>query len=375
MFNKLFNPYLVDLREMEGDYRAFSLQMDKAQAVLALMVASASILLMLRVDRILFSNRYDLFMLMVVSRGVFVLLTAAFMIAIIRTRRVKIFDRLAIGWLACLILFLLLFNFTRPANYLTTVFDIIVVLAIYLLSPLKLPTTILINMVFSTGTLYINHFLKTGVDPIQLSVATAAQFIIHALGIGSSIQLHSFRRASFRAYITEKDARETAAYLASIDQLTRSFTRAQFLNFTAGEFQRFKRYKRPLSILVLDADSFKSINDTYGHHAGDLVLRSLSLMVMEQKRTQDTFGRLGGEEFGLLMPETTLDQAQVVAERIRSRWQELSVNLDGEMIRSSVSIGAAEASSTDTSYDDMLRRADRMLYKAKQAGKNRVMPE
>ena len=204
---------------------------------------------------------------------------------------------------------------------------------------------------------------------------TAAQFITHELVIGACIQLHSFRRASFRAYMTEKDARETAAYLANIDPLTRSFTRRQFLSLTGVEFHRFKRYKRPLSILSLDVDSFKSVNDTYGHHAGDLVLRSFSLMVMEQKRTQDTFGRLGGEEFGLLMPETTIEQAYVVAERIRARWEDTPSNLDGELIQSTVSIGIAEASLSDIIFDDMFRRADRMLYKAKDAGRNQVRAE
>lgn len=375
MFSKLFNQYRVDLRDMEGDYRAFSLQLDKAQALLSLLVSSFSILLMLRVDRLLFAERDDLFRLMVVCRAIYILLTVLFMFAIIRTNRVKVFDRLVLSWLCCLILILLFFNFTRPANYLTTVFDIIVVLAIYLLSPLKLSTNIVLTMAFSIGTMYIDHFLKSGVDPVDLSVATAAQFIIHALGIGSSTQLQSSRRASFRAYMTEKDARETAAYLANIDPLTRSFTRRQFLTFTGTEFHRFKRYKRPLSILILDVDYFKAVNDSHGHHAGDLVLRSLSLMVMEQKRTQDTFGRLGGEEFGLLMPETTIEQARVVAERIRARWEASPVNLDGVLIRTTVSIGASEASRLDETFDAMFQRADRLLYKAKDSGRNRVVAE
>jgi diguanylate cyclase (GGDEF)-like protein len=127
--------------------------------------------------------------------------------------------------------------------------------------------------------------------------------------------------------------------------------------------------------LILDADRFKRINDTYGHHAGDLALRSLSLVSMEQKRAQDTFGRLGGEEFGLLMPETALDKAFIVAERIRRVWEQSPVNLDGELIHSTMSIGVAEATSTDKSLEDLLRRADRMLYKAKDLGRNRVVAE
>ena len=126
---------------------------------------------------------------------------------------------------------------------------------------------------------------------------------------------------------------------------------------------------------MIDADRFKNINDSYGHHAGDIVLRSLSLVALEQKRAQDTFGRLGGEEFGLILPETTLAQAKVVAERIQKTWENSPVNLDGEMIHSTVSIGVAEANPDDRSFDDILRRADRMMYKAKEAGRNQVVAE
>ena len=114
------------------------------------------------------------------------------------------------------------------------------------------------------------------------------------------------------------------------------------MGIAESEFRRFQRYQRPFSIMILDADRFKRINDTYGHHAGDLALRSLSLVAMEQKRAQDTFGRLGGEEFGLLLPETPLDRAVVVAERICPVW-EVCGNLDGELIRSTMSIGVAES--------------------------------
>jgi len=157
--------------------------------------------------------------------------------------------------------------------------------------------------------------------------------------------------------------------------LTKSLTRRHFFSIAESEFMRFARYRRPLSVLVLDADRFKIINDTHGHHAGDIVLRSLSLVAMEQKRAQDTFGRLGGEEFGLILPETALAQAKVVADRIQTMWEQTPSNMDGMLIHSTVSIGVAEARSDDKTFDDVLRRADIMMYKAKDLGRNRVMTE
>jgi diguanylate cyclase (GGDEF)-like protein len=274
-----------------------------------------------------------------------------------RTTKVRVYDRLMFGWILLTVLFRVLLYFTRPVNYLTTPFDIIFLFAIYLLSPLRIQYTIPLAAVFSIGTLYVDY---------------TTQFIAHALGWISVLQMQTYRRKSYQAFIDEKDAKEMVAYLANIDPLTKSLTRRQFLSIAESEFLRFQRYHRPFSIMILDADRFKRLNDTYGHHAGDLALRSLSLVAMEQKRAQDTFGRLGGEEFALLLPETPLDRAVVVAERIRLVWEASPVNLDGVLIRSTMSIGVAEADSTDKTLEDLLRRADRMLYKAKEAGRNRV---
>jgi diguanylate cyclase (GGDEF)-like protein len=372
MFKPFFSQILVDLGELEGDYRVFHLKSDISQSILSLSITSVSILGMLRLDILYFGDKASLFMYLLLYRIGFVLLTLLFMLAISKTRKVRIYDRLVFGWIASTILFLVLSNFMRPANYLTTAFDIIVPFAIYVLSPLKVFYSIALAFGFSMGTLYVDYFFKTGVDPIILSVATSAQIVVHALGLVSALQIQSYRRRSFRAYMKEKDAKEMVSYLANIDPLTKSLTRRHFFNIAESEFLRFSRYRRPLSVLVLDLDRFKNVNDTHGHHAGDLVLRSFSLVALEQKRAQDTFGRLGGEEFGLLLPETNLEQAKIVAERIQKMWEESPVNLDGSLIQSTVSIGASEANTADKSFDDLLRRADQMMYKAKERGKNQV---
>ena len=372
---RIFGDIQTDLGNLEGDYRVAHLRADVTQSILYMFIVGISNLFMLGVDAQLFENHPNPFMLMVLFRSGYVAVTITIGILLRNTARVRIYDRLTFAWVLFTILFMLLVNFTRPANYISASFDVIVPFAIYLLSPLKLKQTLALAVSFSLGTMYIAFFHKVGVDPILLNVAAFAQVIVHVLGVSFSLQLHSYRRKSFKAFIDEKDAKEMVAYLANIDPLTKSLTRRQFMNIAESEFHRFQRYRRPLSILILDADHFKGINDTYGHHAGDLTLRSLSLVAMEQKRAQDTFGRLGGEEFGLLMPETALDQAHIVAERVRRVWDESPVNLDGELIHSTMSIGVAEAKESDQSLEDLLRRADRMLYKAKEAGRNQVMSE
>jgi len=375
MFKRFFSQYLIDLGEMEGDYRVFHLKDDIRQSRLSFFIASVSVLSMLRVDAFLYKDSPDLLKLLFFCRVGYILATFIFYLVVRKTKKVRSFDRLVLGWLSITIIAIVLHNFTRPNDYLTTAVDIIFPFAIYVLSPLRIFHNIALALAFSAGTIYVDHVFKIGIDPITLNDATAAQFLVQILGLGSALQIQTHRRRSFKAYIQEKDSREMVAYLANIDPLTKSLTRRQFLNIAESEFLRFVRYRRPFSILIVDADHFKNINDTYGHHAGDLALRSLSLVAMEQKRVQDTFGRLGGEEFGLLLPETNLKQASVVGERIQKMWERSPVNLDGELIHSTVSIGVAEAIAEDKSFEDILRRADRMLYKAKELGRNRVVFE
>ena len=375
MFKRFFRESMTDLGELEGDYRSFHLKNDIELSILSYLIASISILGMLRMDILLFKDEPDVFMLIVVSRILYVLITITVMVTTLNTSKVRTFDRLISGWLFFTVLYLVLVTCIRPSDYTTASFAIIVPFAIYLLSPLKTSTNFLLAFGFSAGTFAIEYFLKVQISPVPLPGALAAQLVVHTLGFGSALQLQSYRRRSFKAYIEEKDAKEMVAYLANIDPLTKSLTRRQLFNIAESEFLRYSRYHRPLSILIMDADRFKNINDSYGHHAGDIVLRSLSLVALEQKRAQDTFGRLGGEEFGLILPETTLAQAKVVAERIQKTWENSPVNLDGEMIRSTVSIGVAEANPDDKSFDDILRRADRMMYKAKEAGRNQVVTE
>jgi diguanylate cyclase (GGDEF)-like protein len=375
MLQRFLNQFLLDLGETEGEYRAFHLKDDIRQSMFYIVVTILSVISMLGTDAALYKDRPDLFRWMILYRLLFSFVSLLFLIAIWRTAKVSVYDRLMAGWLSFVILFLLLVNFTRPANLLTTSYDVILPLAIYIISPLKFFYSFALSMGFSAGILYIDYFYKTGVDSATLNMLLVAQLIVHTIGLASSVQIQSYRRKSYRAYIQEKDAREMVAYLANIDPLTKSMTRQHFFSIGGAEFLRFLRYRRPFSMLILDVDHFKNVNDTYGHYVGDLVLKNLSLVILEQKRTQDTYGRLGGEEFGLLLPETKLDQAKIVAERIQTSWAHTPCNVEDNVIHCTVSIGVTEASEQDQAFEDILRRADRIMYKAKEAGRNMVIAE
>jgi len=160
-------------------------------------------------------------------------------------------------------------------------------------------------------------------------------------------------------------------WLATVDGLTGLFNRRHFDTLARVEWGRFQRYGRPLSLLVLDVDDFKSIKDRFGHDAGDLILKAIAQDCSLMRRGTDIVGRLGVEEFVLLLPETNETGANLVAERLRKQIEEHTGIFPETQI--SVSIGMAGATLGMSSFEVMLRRADEALYEAKRGGRNRVV--
>ncbi|UZP66606.1 sensor domain-containing diguanylate cyclase [Desulfovibrio mangrovi] len=162
------------------------------------------------------------------------------------------------------------------------------------------------------------------------------------------------------------------SHLATTDALTGANNRHRFLERAEEEFVRSSRYNRPLSLLMLDIDYFKNINDTFGHAAGDDVLRALSTACRRMFRQIDIFGRVGGEEFAVILPETPIDVATSVAERLRQTLALLRVEGYNGSISFTVSIGVVEREDGQN-ISDVMYYADKALYKAKNAGRNRVV--
>ena len=161
--------------------------------------------------------------------------------------------------------------------------------------------------------------------------------------------------------------------IASRDGLTEALTRRAWTARAHAEIERSKRYGRRLGLAIMDIDQFKAINDTYGHLAGDRVIRHLAKVVQYIMRRSDLLGRFGGEEFVLMMPEAGRQEALAVAERIRTTFADAAVNLGGgRTVTCTTSLGVSEMSDADT-LDTLLDRADRALYDAKEAGRNRTV--
>ena len=161
---------------------------------------------------------------------------------------------------------------------------------------------------------------------------------------------------------------------ANIDPLTELSNRRPFLKTMANEFERARRTGHPLSIAMIDLDYFKQVNDTYGHDAGDKVLRAVSDILILEFRSIDLIGRLGGEEFAVVFPETNVEGAQIACDRMRRVIERTAIAIDDDQeIHVTASVGIAGVTDQTPCETSVLKDADKVLYEAKSAGRNCVL--
>jgi diguanylate cyclase (GGDEF)-like protein len=212
-----------------------------------------------------------------------------------------------------------------------------------------------------------------GVTDLSIIITISIIIAMNLIGFLSSLELDSQR---YRQYLVQKTllaGREQLRELSITDSLTGILNRRGFLEIADVEFDRSKRYGEAFSFAIIDLDRLKSINDTYGHPAGDLALQKLVAVIKQEKRFSDTVGRLAGDEFGLLLPNTSSDQTLEVMSRIKNILTNTVLKLPNEQqIQISFSAGVTKVNNADKSFDDIYRRADKALLSAKDKGRNKI---
>ena len=264
------------------------------------------------------------------------------------------------------------------------------------LQTLAVASAIIFVTFFSIFTLYcaIISFHRGHRDAIYYLVATIATLFgvaITALTVWAIIPYTSitYRAAeiavSFDAILLSialaeqirraHKEKSKAQQLARVDLLTNLYNRRAFNEITTPIWHSAIRHDQELCIILLDIDRFKSINDTYGHATGDQVLREISSAIENIVRDGDVLARWGGEEFAIMLPLTSLEQAITMAERIRETISEMEIIVENNIIRTTVSIGIAQKDSNIHSIDKLFTLADASLYQAKNSGRNMVCTE
>ncbi|MDF1663165.1 MAG: diguanylate cyclase [Planctomycetota bacterium] len=229
-------------------------------------------------------------------------------------------------------------------------------------------------ILYLENNLSTDAFSKDRIDVLRVLLSQAAISIENAQ-LYNTLELRVEERTQeLQNEIKERiRIQEELRRLATTDGLTKASNRRHFLELSEKEFQRAKRYQHPMSVIMIDADHFKDINDTFGHDIGDTVLQELTKSVLKELRNSDLFGRIGGEEFAATLPETDEAAAILVAERLRETIESLVLKAGDEQFHFTVSIGIAMLGEKDPEFSTILKRADSALYKAKETGRNKVI--
>ncbi len=160
--------------------------------------------------------------------------------------------------------------------------------------------------------------------------------------------------------------------LSNTDELTGLYNLRSFNTISNNEYSRFKREDHTYSVLLIDIDFFKSINDTYGHAIGDLAIQHLTTLCKNNIRSHDVMARVGGEEFCIMLPDTNKNSAYMIADKLRNQLKSDPLIIDANTIISTISIGVAESDINDKTHKDIINRADKALYEAKSKGRDCV---
>lgn len=209
------------------------------------------------------------------------------------------------------------------------------------------------NGIFVNGKKVVEQALLDG-DKILIGTRLYFKFVFQ-----DAVD-HNYQQNLFRA--------------ANIDGLTQLYNKKYFIDVLSKEFSFSRRNHQPLSLMMMDIDHFKKVNDTHGHMAGDLVLKGLGIYLQKHLRMENIAARYGGEEFAIILRNVAGEQAKVIAERLRVDIANEKVHFKGKMIQFTVSIGIAtlDGSNFDT-IEDLIQKADEFLYEAKEGGRNRIV--
>jgi len=219
------------------------------------------------------------------------------------------------------------------------------------------------GLIVIPGIVYVSQ-IGDRLDALKEITALAQLYLASAIYIVLLLMISLLREH----YVRSRALAESMTQLASMDFLTQSYNRRHLQTTLNRAIDRARRYGRNVSVIMLDLDRFKRVNDLYGHPAGDQVLRDVSEIVRQCIRLSDEFGRWGGEEFLIIAIETDIEQAQRLAERLRSALVKRRFDLVGTV---TASFGVA-LYQKDESADELVMRADQSLYLAKENGRNRV---
>jgi len=352
--------------ELENKYRQAYLKQDIRQAVISMVILMIP-MLAFTVNDFFFFETGSMFFFLLSGRIVFAIYTISLIIYLWNVKSPQKYTWHIFFWVLIGMVMLNIVNYTRPAPYTGyAIVDMVIILLVYFGIPNRLILWITTAFLHSFSTIFLILFVQEGLSLVTIYTIILSLVLVNTGGILITRRMNYYKRNQFLANF-ELDE------LASKDSLTGIYNRRMFIELTEKELIRQKRYNDPFTLLIIDIDEFKKVNDTYGHLEGDEVLKRFVDLVNSQIRKSDLFGRIGGEEFCVLLIKTSLKEAAEIAARIHKKCREIEiVTRNGKTVKFTVSTGITQVQKTDVNLDQIMRRADIALYRAKEGGRDRL---
>ncbi|MCA1905263.1 MAG: GGDEF domain-containing protein [Desulfarculus sp.] len=358
---------------LEAPYRAAFLREDRRQAYLGLGLIALPLLLMAGHD-LSYLGPTPLAYGLLAGRGLLLAGCLALMLTMRRLNSPFWFDFWIMVQALAGVALAHGIRWSRPPDYLAGfTMDATIIIIIFAMLPVRPTWRVWPGLLYTLSSLFSLWFEKTNPGAGPMGTYTTALALAALGGASFSLRLENLRRRHFIAQQSDRRVKEELQHLASTDGLTGLLNRRKFLELAEVEFRRHQLYGHPLAVIIADLDHFKRINDRFGHLTGDLALQGFSRHLAKCVRELDLLGRIGGEEFGLVLPNTDAEQARQVAERIRRGCGDLGLDAAVRPMEVfTVSLGVSEARRDDRDLTQLLDRADMALYQAKAAGRDRV---
>jgi diguanylate cyclase (GGDEF)-like protein len=285
-----------------------------------------------------------------------------------RNSRVKSYENLVFAWSMVIAIAAVFADFLQPDRIVENLLiSELLLLAIYILIANRIAYRIIPVATITLACILALFSTHNAASLQERYLFTLTMILLNAVGIIVIARNNRFKRVEFESQYREREARITFEALAAVDPLTGILNRRSFLELAQLAFGYFKKQQTGFCLAIFDLDRLKQINDSHGHPAGDEALRQFTALVTSKKRQTDIFGRLGGDEFGFLLPQVDQTIALKVISRFQDALQVLTISSSGDF-HISFSAGLTEARQEDKTLDDLMRRADAALYKSKNKG-------
>lgn len=346
-------------------YRTHYLEADIAQWRFALVLFAVPNIVFAAIDYAVLGLGMTLFVYFAL-RGLLIAISVALWYHLRTLRDYRRLDRLMLGWSLVGLVVVFLNVFGRPADYFGHyAFEVFAILVFFAACPLPPRRQLIVAVAYLLPSIFLLLNYKTRSLPFYTSNLLFVLVLSVISGYLISARINRYRMSAFRA-------QRNLEMQARSDPLTGIANRRAFMDAARAEIARVERTSSPATVLMLDIDHFKVINDRYGHELGDALLVAFSQRIQAALRPYDLFARFGGEEFVILLPNTTVNDAASLADRLRRVIGDASFLLNGQTVTMTMSVGVAAVSPGNAPLDCALRRADAAMYAAKKRGRNRV---